>query len=71
MCRPSKGGIPKGDVRDNSQLELLTDKIHEKIRKIKKKYEGLIPQHIEEILGDSPGSLSSSQTKEHIKKDEL
>ncbi|XP_042885178.1 ER degradation-enhancing alpha-mannosidase-like protein 3 isoform X2 [Penaeus japonicus] len=65
-----QGAAQKGDFNENSRLEHLTEKIQEKIRKLKKKYEGLIPQHIEGMLSDIEGT-SSPNTKDANRKDEL
>ncbi|XP_068226665.1 ER degradation-enhancing alpha-mannosidase-like protein 3 isoform X2 [Palaemon carinicauda] len=63
-------GLKKGDLNENSKVDHLTDKLHEKLKKLKKKYEGMIPQHIEDILDDNQ-DMSASLTKEAVKKDEL
>ncbi|XP_064084322.1 ER degradation-enhancing alpha-mannosidase-like protein 3 [Macrobrachium nipponense] len=63
-------GLKKGDLNENSKVDHLTDKIHDKLKKLKKKYEGMIPQHIEDIL-DNNQDVSSSLTKDAVKKDEL
>lgn len=63
-------GLKKGDLNENSKVDHLTDKIHDKLKKLKKKYEGMIPQHIEDIL-DNNQDMSSSLTKDAVKKDEL
>ncbi|XP_037796951.1 ER degradation-enhancing alpha-mannosidase-like protein 3 [Penaeus monodon] len=64
-----QGAAQKGDFHEN-RLEHLTEKIQEKIRKLKKKYEGLIPQHIEGLLSDLE-STSPPNTKDANRKDEL
>lgn len=64
-----QGAAQKGDFHEN-RLEHLTEKIQEKIRKLKKKYEGLIPQHIEGLLSDLEGT-SPPNTKDADRKDEL
>ncbi|XP_042222341.1 ER degradation-enhancing alpha-mannosidase-like protein 3 isoform X2 [Homarus americanus] len=64
-----QGVSQKGDFNENSKLEHLTEKLQEKLRKIKKKY-GLNPEHIEGILSEIKGT-ASPQTKDHNRQDEL